>query len=167
MTQSIFRDPKAPLFAAQTKASNQRTSGTVQGSVKHGMVHTASPESTLHHVITAAMPHPLRERADAGIYYMVAYMSIPLEWKKLLTTELCIKFDISFIGPSGTIQRLPPVLLDMNDVLGDRIYIGFDWLWLMRGDMSMSNAPAQPTVEYIKSKLILCASELRALHRGN
>lgn len=78
---------------------------------------------------------------------MIAYVSIPMSWFRLLTPALAETWDIQFIGPAGTIQKLPPVLHDIEELLGERVYVGFDWLWLGGEPVT------QPSVEYIKTKL--------------
>lgn len=140
-----FQDPNALLRKA-TKVSTQRRSGTVAETVKHAMVHTPSPVATLHHTVIAAAPHPIRQRANDGDHYMVAYISIPLGWLPALDQEFAKTWDISFIGPAGQIQKLPPTLLDMETLIPDRVYIGFDWMWLPTNE--------QPSYGYIKDKLV-------------
>lgn len=134
-----------------------RRSGTVAGTVRHSLVHTPSPDATIHHSIIAACPHPVKARADLGEYYMVAYVSVPLAWEGLITSEFASRWDISFIGPAGTVQRLPPSMRDMEDVLEERIYIGFDWLWLAKSEPPIQ----QPHYDKIKPKLIDCVTALR------
>jgi len=151
-----FSNPETILVKA-TKASATRRSGTVAETVRHSLVHTSSPESTLHHVIMAACPHPERAKANAGEHYMVGYVSIPIDWLKHVTVEFAKKWDVSFIGPAGTIQRLPPTMRDMEDLLLDRVYIGFDWLWLARAEPPIQ----QPHYDKIKPKLIEFVSALR------
>lgn len=162
MSQSAFdfRDTAA-LIRSATQATNKRASGTVQGSVVHGLIHTKSPDVTIHHTIIAACPHPTKTRHVLGDYYMVAYVSAPIDWLRLITAELCERWDISFYGPPGRIQNLPPALREFNDVLNDRFYIGFDWLYLARGDMD--GGVAQPSPDKIKSKLHEFINELREL----
>ncbi len=152
-----FSNPNALLTKA-TKASATRRSGTVADTVRHSLIHTPSPNATLHHVIMAACPHPVKTRADLGEYYMVAYVSIPLDWISYINEEIAQKWDVSFIGPAGTVQRLPPTMLEMEDVLGGRVYIGFDWLWLVQSDPPLQ----QPHYEAIKPKLIQFVTALRS-----
>lgn len=151
-----FHDPLTLLRKA-TKASTTRRSGTVADTVKHGIIHTHSPESTLHHYIIAACPHPIRARANEGEFYMVAYVSIGIEWVKSMDVEFARNWDVSFIGPAGAIQRLPPMLLDMEELLGARVYIGFDWMWML----GANPAVPQPPHERIKPKLIEFVAALR------
>lgn len=151
-----FHDPNMLLRKA-TKASTQRRSGTVADTVKHGIVHTSVPESTLHHYVIAACPHPTKAKANEGEYYMVAYVSIPITWLENLSMEFARLWDVSFIGPAGAIQRLPPMLLDMEELLGPRVYVGFDWFWML----GATPAVQQPHHEKIKPKLIGFVSALR------
>lgn len=163
MTQSAFdfRDAAA-LIRSATQATNKRASGTVQGSVVHSLIHTQQPNLSIHHTITAACPHPTKSRHNAGDYYMVAYVSAPIAWLRLMTFDLCERWDISFYGPSGRIQNLPPALREFDDILGDRFYIGFDWLYLARDDVD--GAPvAQPTPDKIKSRIHDFVNELKEL----
>jgi hypothetical protein len=147
-----FQDPNALLRKA-TKASTQRRSGTVAETVKHSIIHTPSPSATLHHCIIAAAPHPIRQRADEGEHYMVAYISIPLNWLPALDQEFARRWDVSFLGPAGQIQKLPPTLLDMEPLIQSRVYVGFDWMWLPTNE--------QPGYGYIKDKLVKFITELR------
>jgi len=152
-----FSNPNALLIKA-TKASATRRSGTVAETVRHSLIHTHSPDASLHHTIIAACPHPMKNRSDLGEYYMVAYVSIPINWLSHITTEFAQQWDVSFIGPAGTVQRLPPTMLDMEDVLGSRVYIGFDWLRL-----GQTVPPTQqPHYDSIKPRLIEFVSALRA-----
>jgi len=149
MNNSLFGffDPNA-MLRKQTQQSLRRPSGTVPDSVKHSVIHTESPDATIHHVIIAACPFPVKDRADRGEFYMVAYVSIPIDWLSRITREFATQWDVQFIGPAGMIQKVPPVLSDMEDLLGERVYIGFDWCWL-GGEKPVQ----QPTAEYIKNKL--------------
>lgn len=152
-----FNDPTAILRKA-TRVSTQRRSGTVADTVRHSIIHTHAPESTLHHIVMAACPHPVRARANEGDHYMVAYVSIPLDWLPVIDVEFGRVWDISFIGPAGSIQKLPPTLLDMEELLDHRVYIGFDWLWL-----ADTNPPTQqPHYDRIKPKLIEFVNTLRS-----
>jgi hypothetical protein len=153
-----FHDPNTLLTKA-TKASATRRSGTVADTVRHSLIHTNSPDATLHHAIIAACPHPLKSRADVGEYYMVAYVSIPLDWIGLVDTIVAKDWDISFIGPAGTTQRLPPTMIDMADVLEGRVYIGFDWFWLAQVEPPVQ----QPHYEKIKPRLIQFVNQLRTM----
>jgi hypothetical protein len=160
MTQSTlfdFFDPNIVLKKA-TRASTQRRSGTVADTVRHSIIHTHSPNATLHHAIIAACPHPVKARANDGEYYMVAYTSIPIAWLPALDTEFAKTWDVSFIGPAGAIQKLPPTLLEMEELLPDRVYIGFDWLWL-----AQENPPVvQPHYDKIKPRMIEFINALRS-----
>jgi hypothetical protein len=149
-----FGDPAA-FLQRQTQLSIRRPSGTVQDSVRHSMIHTPSPDATIHHAVIAACPFPVQARADKGEYYMVAYVSIPPAWLKTLNKVIAETWDVQFIGPSGVIQKLPPFLLDMEDILGDRVYVGFDWLWLG------GEPRVQPSADYIKDKLVKFVSAVR------
>lgn len=153
-----FSNPNALLKKA-TKASATRRSGTVADTVRHSLIHTSSPNTTIHHVIIAACPHPIKNRADQGEYYMVAYVSIPLQWIELVDPKVRKDWDVSFIGPAGTIQRLPPTMLDLVDVLDDRVYIGFDWFWLAQNEPPIQ----QPHYDKIKPRLIEFVSQLRGM----
>jgi hypothetical protein len=105
----------------------------------------------------AACPHPIKARANDGEHYMVAYVSIPLEWIRSVGDTVAELWDVSFIGPAGSIQRLPPTLLEMEELLGQRVYIGFDWLWLTE-----TNPPTQqPHYDKIKPRLIEFVTALR------
>jgi hypothetical protein len=84
---------------------------------------------------------------------MVAYVSIPLDWLPALDAEFASQWDISFIGPAGYVQKLPPTLLDMEPLLTDRVYVGFDWHWLPTTE--------QPGYAYIKDKLVKFLTALR------
>lgn len=151
-----FSNPNALLVKA-TKASATRRSGTVAETVRHSIIHTASPDSSLHHVIIAACPHPMKNRADLGEYYMVAYVSVPVAWVGFIDRDFATRWDISFVGPAGTVQRLPPTMLDMEDILASRVYIGFDWLRWGQVDPPQQ----QPHYDAIKPKLIQFVSALR------
>jgi hypothetical protein len=153
-----FVDPNMMLQLA-TQASATRRSGTVADTVRHSLVHTQSPDATIHHAIMAACSHPVKARAKLGEYYMVAYVSIPIQWAPYITPEFAQQWDISFIGPAGTVQRLPPGMLDMKDLLESPIYIGFDWLWLAKSTPPIQ----QPHYDKIKPKLIECVCAIRAL----
>lgn len=163
MTQSAFdfRD-SAELIRSATQASNKRASGTVPGSVVHGLIHTAMPNVTIHHTITAACPHPTKTRHHEGEFYMVAYVSAPIDWLRLMTADLCDRWDVSFYGPSGRIQNLPPALREFETILDGRFYIGFDWLYLSRDDMNGVAVP-QPTPDKIKQRIHDFIDELKAL----
>lgn len=131
-----------------TARSPRRVSGTVLDSVHHGVVHTEKVPHTMHHVITAACPHPIREKANKGDFYMVAYASIPVEWETKLDSQFRRQYDVTFIGPAGTIQKLPSALNDIDSILGPRMYVGFDWSWLL------DSTSKQPTAQYLRDKLI-------------
>lgn len=156
-----FTNPNALLKKA-TKASATRRSGTVAETVRHSLIHTQMPDVTLHHAIIAACPHPLKTQADQGEYYMVAYVSIPLPWLPFIDAIIRNQWDVSFIGPAGTTQHLPPSMRDMDDVLGDRVYIGFDWFWLTQSQPPIQ----QPHYDKIKPKLIQFVSHVRQLHES-
>lgn len=149
-----FNNPNL-ILQKVTLNSQRRSSGTVFDSVKHGIVHTPAPDSTLHHIVTAACPHPKKELEMQGIYYRVAYVSIPLDWLSLIDDEFANKWDITFIGPVGVIQKLPPTLQDMEIVLNDRVYVGFDWMWLGEA------VRQQPTEDKLRDKLIQFVTDLR------
>lgn len=153
-----FSNPNM-LLHKQTKNSLRRVSGTVPETVKHGIAYTPDPGATIHHTIIAACPHPTKELANKGTYYMLAYISIHPDWLELITDEFASTWDVTFIGPAGMIQRLPPLFLDMEDILGNRVYIGFDWLWLGEGAQ-----PIQPRVESIAKRLHEFVSALRSKH---
>jgi hypothetical protein len=153
-----FSDPNL-LLRKTAQNTNRRQSGTLQDTVKHGVLHTASPEATLHHSIIAACPHPDKARADSGEYYMVAYVSLPIDWVESLDEEVCRRFDVSFKGPAGIVQKLPPSLMDMDELIGPRVYIGFDWMWLGVGEPL-----PQPTPEKIRERLIFFINEMRRLN---
>lgn len=119
------------LFAAffdkgpKAEDSNiRRRGGSIPGSVKHAMIHTSSPDATLHHTVIAQCPHPLANRLP----YWVGYVSIPNEWYSLLTPEFMREHSVSFVGPPGQTQRLTPALHHIADVVAIDIYIGFDWM---------------------------------------
>ena len=151
-----FSNPNA-LLSKATEVSATRRSGTVADTVRHSLIHTQSPDATLHHVIIAACPHPMKNRADLGEYYMVAYVSVPIAWTRFIDEAHADKWGVTFVGPAGTVQRLPPSMRDMEDVLGARVYIGFDWMELTR-----SNPPIQqPHYDSIKPKLIDFVTNLR------
>lgn len=156
-----FSDP-AVILRKQTQVSGNRKSGTVTDTVRHSMIHTESPNSSLHHTIIAACPHPTKERADRGDYYMVAYVSIPFEWYQTIDTEFATVWDISFVGPAGIVQRLPVTLADMEDLLTDRVYIGFDWLWLT----DSGNLHPQISYDSIKDKLVSFVRTMRERAEG-
>lgn len=157
MSNLLFDLSKHSGLAKATKASVNRRSGTVAETVRHSLVHTASPNATLHHCVIGACPHPVRERADMGDHYMVGYVSIPMAWAPLLTSPFSRDYDVSFIGPAGTIQRLPSAMYDCEDVLGDRLYLGFDWL-----DFAQSTPPVQqPSYERIKDRIVDCMFAFR------
>ena len=142
-----FNRPSNPIAAA-TKASAIRRSGTVAETSKHSMIGTQSPDATIHHLVMAAMPHPIRARADEGDHYMVAYVSVPVSWVPRITTAVAKTWNVSFLGPAGFIQRLPPTLHDMEDILGTRIYVGFDWFVYTMTDP----ATQQPAYAAIKNR---------------
>jgi hypothetical protein len=142
-----------------TSESPQRRYGTVAETCRHSIVHTWSPDATIHHVVIAACHHPIQAKADLGEHYMVAYISIPMEWRRLLDTKLCKDWDVSFIGPAGVIQRLPPALRDVADIIDGRIYVGFDWFWLAANDPPIQ----QPHYDKIKPRLIQFASQVREM----
>jgi len=155
-----FNNPN--LLLQKTAANTQRrASGTVYDSVAHGIVHTPAPDSTIHHVVTAACPHPTRELEMRGVFYRVAYVSVPLSWIVAMTPEFATRWDVTFVGPAGSIQKLPTAFQDMEELLGARVYIGFDWRWL--GD----NMKDQPTVERMKDQLTRFVTELRSALQPN
>lgn len=162
MTNTLFdfTDPTIMLrrhvVESNKSVATNRVSGTIQNTVRHGVIHTMEPSATLHHHVIAASPHPTKNRADAGEFYMIAYVSIPMEWSAAIDNEFAQLWDISFLGPIGMIQKLPPALADVEDLLGERVYVGFDWLWLGGGEK-----PAQPSHDWIKNQLIKFANELR------
>lgn len=154
-----FEDPNLLLRRHPVETNRgltHRSSGTIQNSVKHGIVHTSEAPATLHHTVIAASPHPTKNRADRGEFYMIAYVSIPMAWLNQITPAIVDLWDISFVGPSGTIQKLPPALADMEDLLNERVYLGVNWLWL-GGEEPLP----QPQPEYIKSKLIALVNSIR------
>ena len=155
-----FVDPDA-LIREATKTHINRKTNTVANSIEHSMIHTPQPNATVHHVVTAASPHPSRDRADNGDYYMIAYISMPLEWAAALTPERQDRWDVTFIGPAGRVHLLPPALSTINDLIGDRLYVGFDWLWILKQGQDGIKDPKQPTVPKIKDKLIEFATEIR------
>lgn len=135
------------ILQRQTAQGIRRPSGTVSESVKHGVIHTPSPDTTIHHTIIGASPHPVPRSADRGEFYMIAYVSIPIEWIDRLSPAVASTWDVTFIGPAGTNQKLPPVLRDMEELLGNRVYVGFDWYWLK------DSPKDQPNADTIKTKL--------------
>jgi len=149
-----FGNPDTLLTKA-TKATNRRRSGTVADTVRHSVVHTQSPDSTIHHCIIAACAHPQKAQADEGIHYMVGYVSIPLEWITRLDAKFCDAFGISFIGPAGSIQKIPPTLKDMEDIFGERLYIGIDFFHYMRTQTQ------QPSYQQMKTKLVEALEAIR------
>lgn len=161
MSESIFKDKSLPLFSQLMKEGTQykRTTNTVKGSTKHGIVHTPAPDATVHHTVSAARPHPTREKANQHVYFMVSYISAPVEWLTVLDSEFCETWDVSFFGPGGIIQRLPPALQELEYAMVARFYLGFDWLYLTRSDTGKDSA--QPTHEYIRTKMISCVAALR------
>jgi len=152
-----FSDPNSMLRKA-TKASTNRRSGTVEGTVRHAMIHTSGVPATIHHTVVAAMPHPIRQRANEGDHYMVAYVSVPITWLAALTQTLALEYEVSFVGPAGYIQKLPPTLLELETMIRDRVYIGFDWLKL----------PTNEQLGYpaIQSRLIQFVNTLRKSAEG-
>lgn len=157
MSSLLFDLTKHSPLARATKASVNRRSGTVAETVRHSLVHTGSPDATLHHCIIGACPHPIRERADMGDHYMVGYVSIPLAWASTVSRLFASDWDISFIGPAGTIQKLPAAMVECEELLGARVYIGFDWL-----DWAQAEPPVQqPSYERIKEHMILCLKTFR------
>jgi hypothetical protein len=150
-----FSDPDSILRRA-TKNSIRRQSGTIADTVRHSVIHTRGPDSTLHHVVIAACPHPTKARSSQGEYYMIAYVSVPLDWFKFISGELANRYDISFMGPAGQIQKLPPSLIDMEELLPSRAYIGFDWLRFCETQQM------QLTPELIKGYLVSVVNDLRS-----
>lgn len=150
-----FNDPNI-LLQRHTAASNRRVSGTVPETVRHGMIHVELPTPSIHHTVIAACPSPDKNLEAKGEFYMIAYVSIPGDWLRYVSDELVSKWDVTFCGPVGTIQKLPPVLSDMEDLLGARVYMGFDWMWLGEG------VRMQPNQEGIKKKLAEFISALRS-----
>lgn len=157
MANNIFDNFPEFRMTRKPKPSMRRQSGTIEGTVEHGMVHTLSPNATLHHTIIAMCPHPTKEFANQGKQYRVAYVSIPMDWLPYINNEFADTWDITFVGPTGTIQRLPPALADMDTLLGPRIYIGFDWLWCAM-DLNLQPQPAT-----LVSKLTKFVSAVRDL----
>lgn len=162
MTQTAFTfyDPLERLAKVSMNDHVKRVSGTIPGSVVHALHSTPSPNATVHHLVAAACPHPVAEKADAGVYYTVAYVSIPSDWVHALTPEMQRTWDVSFVGPSGRIQRLPPALNDYEVILGERLYVGFDWFWLVANGNDSSTV-AQPTSLTIRKRLGEFVEELR------
>lgn len=162
MTQSAFNFlDKTEEMRLATQLSNRRRSKTVFGTVQHQVMHSGTENATIHHAVTAARPHPVHERAQIGEYYMVAYISAPIQWLRYVDKEFCYTWDISFIGPSGTILALPPALSYIDDLTQERFYIGFDWLFLNRDDMGETGMPKQPNHADICSKMLKCIAALR------
>jgi len=151
-----FNNPNL-ILQRQTAHSIRRPSGTVPESVKHGVIYTQEPNVTIHHTIIGASPHPDRDKADKGWFYMVAYVSIPLSWFPAITKEFADTWDVSFVGPTGAIQKFPPVLRDIEMLVGERLYVGFDWFWLR------DEPKAQPSAEKIKARLLEFVSTLRSM----
>lgn len=141
-----FNNPNL-ILERHARNAVKRDSGTIAETIKHQVVHTPSPDSTIHHAVTAACPHPTRELEVAGKYYMVGYVSIPLPWLERITPAFAEAANISFVGPMGVIQRLPPILNDIEELLGERVYIGSDWSGLGE-DMRL-----QPSASLILSML--------------
>lgn len=140
-----------------TQSSVNRMSGTVADTVRHSLVATESPDATIHHAVIAACPHPIQTRADQGDHYMVAYVSVPPEWVKRLTPQYAHDWDISFVGPAGIVQKLPPGMMEANQFLGSRIYVGFDWFDLSQAMPRIQ----QPSYPKIQQKLIDFVKALR------
>jgi hypothetical protein len=161
---TITRDAE---LRQKTQATNPRKNHTVHGTFSHQIIHTASPDSTLHHVVTGAMAHPIKRRAENGDYYMIAYVSIPYAWKDVVSQSVMDLWDISFIGPAGQIQQLPPALSYVKEVIESDFYIGFDWLWLTRNDVLSPevNEPPQPDAPYIINKLKAFVESMRELNK--
>ncbi len=165
MTDTLFdfNNPNLLLKKHEVESSKfqvHRQSGTIQNSVKHSVIHTASPAASLHHTVIGASPHPVKARADEGEFYMIGFVSVPANWIDHIDMDFATTWDVTFVGPSGMIQRLPASLLDVEELLGaDRVYIGFDWLWL-GGDKS-GLKPVQPSHDRIKSGLIKFINALR------
>lgn len=153
----FLADPNAMLQKA-TRGALKRQSGTIENTVRHAVIHTDAPDATLHHTIIGACPHPTRERAIDGEYYMVAYVSIPLTWLETLTTDFARTWDVSFVGPAGLIQRIPRSLDDIEELLGDRVYIGFDWLWVT----DVVPKQKQYSADRIKDRLVDFVKALRS-----
>jgi len=151
----IFGDPLA-LFRRPKKDEShvKRSSGTLAESVKHGTIHTANPEPSIHHTVIAGCPHPRREFELKGEFYMLAYVSIPIDWLNYITYEMIDRWRITFVGPSGTIQKLPPALRSIEDIVGDRVYIGFDYL-------NEAEPQPQPSPEQLKLMLTAFVTELQ------
>lgn len=140
-----------------TRASSTRRSGTVADTVRHSIIHTESPDATLHHTVIGASPYPEKSRAALGDYYMTAYVSIHISWLVLLSQEVIDRWKVSFIGPAGLVQRLPYGISESEALLGQRIYVGFDWLAYAKEQP----AQQQPSYERIQSLLIAFVTELR------
>ena len=126
----IFGDPFA-LFRRKDESHVKRSSGTLAESVKHGTISTvnsAQMDPTIHHTVIAGCPHPRKEFALKGEFYMLAYVSIPVDWLPFIDEGMSAKYRITFVGPAGTIQKLPPALKSIEDIVGERVYVGFDYL---------------------------------------
>ncbi len=150
----------------KTQSSVRRQSNTVYGTLLHTAIHTSSPDASLHHIVTAASPHPRKSRADSGDYYMIAYVSIPMDWIEHVSFDFMQQWDVTFIGPPGFVQRLPPALSYMKDLMAPNFYLGFDWLYIVRQDQD-GIEPKQPTREYIINKITTCMQALRGVVESN
>ncbi len=160
MNNLLFQLPFAKnSIEAATKSSMNRRSGTVAETVRHSLIHTVDGgRTTIHHSIIGACPHPVRARAEQGDHYMVGYVSIPIQWYDHITPEIVAYFGISFIGPSGTAQRLPTSMYDYEDILGARMYLGLNWL----GHAMAEPALQQPGYPRISALLHECAEAIGA-----
>ncbi|KAK0039437.1 hypothetical protein Bpfe_031114 [Biomphalaria pfeifferi] len=126
MTQDFKDFDFMKLFQAAKDSQPEvnKRNKTIRNSAKHLLLHTRSPDATIHHAVIAEMSHPVRDRLP----YYVAYVSIPVEWYGQIDDEVVRHMNISFKGPPGPTQKMPPTLSNVRDIVDTRLYVGFDWL---------------------------------------
>ncbi len=126
MTQSLDNFDFSGFFKAaevSRESEIKRRSGTIRNSVKHLVIHTWSPDATIHHVVVAECHSPHKGKEP----YFVVYASIPLEWYDSINSEFTEFSRMTFMGPPGIIQRKPATMNGMDELMDTRLYMGFDW----------------------------------------